>query len=129
MSRDWVIDKLTVSVTYDTDLVAVKKVIKRVGAELAADPEFAPRSIETLKMQGVEQFGYFAIQIRTKMMTRHVVDQCVAAAGSMIPKSWRPKTKSCTATAVRRTPKTISETISEVGLIRLTILSMLLKIR
>jgi small-conductance mechanosensitive channel len=70
MSRDWVIDKLTVSVTYDTDLATVKKIVKRVGAELAADPEFAPQIIETLKMQGVEQFGDFAIQIRMKMMTK-----------------------------------------------------------
>ena len=70
MSRDWVIDKLTISVTYDTDLAAVKKIIKRIGAELAADPEFAPHIIETLKMQGVEQFGDFAIQIRMKMMTK-----------------------------------------------------------
>jgi len=70
MSRDWVIDKLTVSVTYDTDLAAVKKIIKRVGAELAADAEFAPQIIETLKMQGVEQFGDFAIEIRMKMMTK-----------------------------------------------------------
>jgi small-conductance mechanosensitive channel len=70
MSRDWVIDKLTVSVTYDTDLAAVKKIIKRISAELAADAEFAPHIIETLKMQGVEQFGDFAIQIRMKMMTK-----------------------------------------------------------
>ena len=40
---------------------SVKKIIKRVGAELAADPEFAPHIIETLKMQGVEQFGDFAV--------------------------------------------------------------------
>jgi small-conductance mechanosensitive channel len=70
MSRDWVIDKLTVGVTYDTDLEKAKKLIKQIGKELAADPEFAPNLIETLKMQGVEQFGEFAIQLRMKMMTR-----------------------------------------------------------
>ncbi len=70
MSRDWVIDKVTVSVTYDTDLDRAKKIIKQVGAELAQDPEFAPHILETLKMQGVEQFGDFAIQIRMKMMTK-----------------------------------------------------------
>jgi moderate conductance mechanosensitive channel len=70
MSRDWVIDKITVSVVYDTDLDQVKKIIKQVGAELAQDPEFAPNILETLKMQGVEQFGDFAIQIRMKMMTK-----------------------------------------------------------
>ena len=70
MSRDWVIDKLTVGVTYTTDLDKVKKLIKAVGRELAADPEFQPNILEPLKMQGVEQFGDFAIQIRMKMMTR-----------------------------------------------------------
>jgi small-conductance mechanosensitive channel len=69
-SRDWVIDKVTVSVTYDTDLDKVKKIIKQIGKELQADPELTPHIIETLKMQGVEQFGEFAIQIRLKMMTK-----------------------------------------------------------
>jgi moderate conductance mechanosensitive channel len=69
-SRDWVIDKMTVSVTYDTDLDKVKRIIKQIGKELQADPELAPHFIETLKMQGVEQFGDFAIQIRLKMMTK-----------------------------------------------------------
>ncbi|HVI90302.1 MAG TPA: mechanosensitive ion channel family protein [Dongiaceae bacterium] len=69
-SRDWVIDKVTVSVTYDTDLDLVKKVIKDIGKKLEADPEFAPHILETLKMQGVEAFGDFAIQIRMKMMTK-----------------------------------------------------------
>ena len=70
MSRDWVIDKLSVSVIYDTDLDQVKKIIKQIGKELQADPELAPHIIETLKMQGVEQFGDFAIEIRLKMMTK-----------------------------------------------------------
>jgi moderate conductance mechanosensitive channel len=70
MSRDWVIDKMTLNVTYDTDLDKAKKIIKQIGNELAQDPEFAPNIIEPLKMQGVEQFGDFAIQLRMKIMTR-----------------------------------------------------------
>jgi small-conductance mechanosensitive channel len=70
MSRDWVIDKMTINVTYDTDLDKVRKIIKQVGKELAADAELAPNILEPLKMQGVEQFGDFAIQLRLKMMTR-----------------------------------------------------------
>ncbi|WP_374651727.1 mechanosensitive ion channel family protein [Dongia sp.] len=70
MSRDWVIDKLTIGVTYDTDLEKARKLIKEVGKELLANPEFAPNILETLKMQGVEQFGDYAIQIRMKMMTK-----------------------------------------------------------
>ena len=61
---------MTVSVIYDTDLDKVKRIIKQIGKELQADPEFAPHILETLKMQGVEQFGDFAIQIRLKMMTK-----------------------------------------------------------
>ncbi len=70
MSRDWVIEKLQVGVTYDTDLDKVKTLIKQIGKELAQDPEFAPHIIQALKMQGVEAFGDFAIQISMKMMTR-----------------------------------------------------------
>jgi small-conductance mechanosensitive channel len=70
MSRDWVIDKLSISVTYDTDLEKVKRVIKDVSKQIMADPELAPHVIEPLKMQGVEQFGDFAIQVRLKMMTK-----------------------------------------------------------
>jgi small-conductance mechanosensitive channel len=70
MSRDWVIDKLTINLTYVTDLDKVKKLIKQIGKELQQDPELAPHIIDTLKMQGVEQFGDFAIQVRMKMMTK-----------------------------------------------------------
>jgi moderate conductance mechanosensitive channel len=68
-SRDWVIDKIAVGVTYDSNLDVARKLIKQVGLELAQDPEFAPLILEPLKMQGVEQLGDFAVQIRAKMMT------------------------------------------------------------
>jgi len=70
MSRDWVIDKLSIGVTYDTDLDQVKKLVKEIGKQLAQDPELAPHILDTLKMQGVEQFGDYAIQIRLKLMTK-----------------------------------------------------------
>jgi small-conductance mechanosensitive channel len=70
MSRDWVIDKLTVGVAYDSDFDKAKKLIKQIGRDLAEDPEFAPHIIEPLKMQGVEQFGDYGIQIRLKMTTK-----------------------------------------------------------
>lgn len=70
MSRDWVIDKMQIGISYDSDLDKAKKLIKQVGKELAADPEFGPKIIEPLKMQGVEQFGDYAVQIRMKMMTK-----------------------------------------------------------
>ena len=69
MSRDWVIDKISIGVTYDSDIDLAKKLIKQVGLELAAEPDFAPLIMEPLKMQGVDAFGDFAIQLRAKMMT------------------------------------------------------------
>ena len=44
--------------------------MSRIGKDLAADPEFGQNIIEPLKMQGVEQFGDYAIQLRMKMMTK-----------------------------------------------------------
>lgn len=70
LSRDWVIDKITVGVTYDTDLDKLKRVVKQVSKEIMADPELAPGILEPLKSQGVYQLGDFAIQVRMKIMTK-----------------------------------------------------------
>ncbi|WP_160011334.1 mechanosensitive ion channel family protein [Rhizobium sp. 18055] len=70
LNRDWTIDKITLNVTYNTDLVLAKKVIKQIGQQLLDNPDYAPHIIETLKMKGVEQFGEFAIVIRLAMMTK-----------------------------------------------------------
>ena len=70
LSRDWVIDKFSIGVTYDTDLDQVKKIVKDIGKQLQADEEMGPNIIEPLKMQGVEQLGDFSIEIRLKMMTK-----------------------------------------------------------
>lgn len=69
-SRDWVVDKIVMNVPYGTDLDKVRKLVKRIGEVLADDPEIGPEIINPLKMQGVVQFGDFAIQIQTKMMTK-----------------------------------------------------------
>ncbi len=68
-SRDWVIDKTMIGITYDSDIEKARKLIKKIGLELKEIPEFAPLILEPLKMQGVESFGDFAVQIRMKMMT------------------------------------------------------------
>ena len=70
MARDWVIDKLQIGITYDSDLDKARKLIKKIGQDLAQDPALAPDILETLKMQGVEDFSDYGIQIRLKMMTK-----------------------------------------------------------
>ncbi|APO72259.1 mechanosensitive ion channel MscS protein (plasmid) [Rhizobium gallicum] len=69
MSRDWVIEKLTITVTYDADVEKARKIIKKVGQELFADPEFKAVTIEPLKMQGIESFGDSGLLLRMKFMT------------------------------------------------------------
>ncbi len=69
MSRDWVIDKFNIGITYDSDIDKAKKLIKQIGKDLAADPELGPKFIEPLKMQGVEKLGDFSVDIRVKMKT------------------------------------------------------------
>jgi len=69
-SRDWTIDKFNITVGYDTDLDAARKLIKKIGLELAADPEFAPWVIEPIKMQGVQEFGDYGIVLRMKVTTK-----------------------------------------------------------
>lgn len=70
MSRDWVIDKFMISVSYQTDIAAVRKLIKGVGAALLDDPDFGAKIIETLKMKGVEQFGDYGINLSFAMTTK-----------------------------------------------------------
>jgi len=69
MSRDWVVDKLSVGITYDSDIERARKLIKQIGLELAQDPEFAPVTLQPLKMQGVNALGDYAVELIMKMMT------------------------------------------------------------
>lgn len=70
MSRDWVIDKMTIGVTHDSDVDLARKLVKKIGQELAANPEFAADTIQPLKMQGIDEFSDFAIILRMKLMTK-----------------------------------------------------------
>jgi small-conductance mechanosensitive channel len=69
-SRDWVIMKLEFRVPFNTDLKLVKKLIKQVGAELKANPDYGDSIIETLKSQGVRRMEEFNMVVGVKFMTR-----------------------------------------------------------
>ncbi|WP_457580586.1 mechanosensitive ion channel family protein [Ensifer canadensis] len=70
MSRDWVIDKFMINVSYEADIAKVKKVVKGIGAALLDDPELGPMIIETVKMKGVESFGDYGITLSFAMTTK-----------------------------------------------------------
>ena len=69
-SRDWVIMKLPLRVTYDTDVEKVRKLIKRLGQQLLDHPEVGHSFLQPLKSQGVIQMEDSAMIIRVKFMTR-----------------------------------------------------------
>lgn len=69
-SRDWVMMKLPLRVTYDTDVEKVRKLIKTLGQELLEDPTVGDKFLEPLKSQGVYQMEDSAMIIRVKFMTK-----------------------------------------------------------
>ena len=69
-SRDWVIMKLEFRVPFDTDLQLVKKIVKKVGAELKANEHYGPSILSTLKSQGVRRMEEFNMVVGVKFMTK-----------------------------------------------------------
>ncbi len=69
-SRDWVMMKLPLRVTYDTDVEKVRKLIKKLGQDLLQDPAVGPLFIQQLKSQGVYSMEDSAMIIRVKFMTK-----------------------------------------------------------
>lgn len=69
-SRDWVMMKLPLRVTYGTDVEKVRKLIKRLGQELLENPEVGQMFLQPLKSQGVYSMEDSAMIIRVKFMTR-----------------------------------------------------------
>lgn len=69
-SRDWVIMKLEFRVPFDTDLQLVKKLVKKVGAELKENDFYGSSILSTLKSQGVRRMEEFNMVVGVKFMTK-----------------------------------------------------------
>ncbi len=69
-SRDWVVMKLPLRVTYDTDVERVRKLVKTLGQELLEHPQVGKLFIQPLKSQGVIHMEDSAMIIRVKFMTK-----------------------------------------------------------
>lgn len=69
-SRDWVIMKLPLRLTYDTDVDKVRRLIKKIGQQLLDDPVLGPLFLQPLKSQGVYSMEDSAMIVRVKYMTR-----------------------------------------------------------
>ena len=69
-SRDWMIMVLEFRLAFDTDLKKVKKILKQIGEEIAADPELGPQMLQPLKSQGVMSTDDSALVVRAKYMAK-----------------------------------------------------------
>lgn len=69
-SRDWVIMKLMFTVPFDTDPNKIKKIFKKIGAEMMEDPVHGPGFLEPFKSQGVFNFDDVGMVVRGKFMAK-----------------------------------------------------------
>ena len=69
-SRDWVMMKLPIRLTYDTDVEKVRKLVKKLGQELLEHPTEGVKFLQPLKSQGVYKMEDSAMIMRVKFMTR-----------------------------------------------------------
>ena len=69
-SRDWIIHVMEFRLTYDTNIQQVKKIMKKIGEEMAADPDYAHDMLQPLKSQGVLATEDSAIVIRAKFTAK-----------------------------------------------------------
>ncbi len=65
-SRDWAIMKFELRLPFETDIDKVRKIIKKVGQQMQADPALGPLLLEPLKSQGVNRMDDSALIVRCK---------------------------------------------------------------
>ncbi|MEM9145045.1 MAG: mechanosensitive ion channel family protein [Pseudomonadota bacterium] len=69
-SRDWVMMKLPLRLTYDTDVEKVRKLVKKLGLQLMEDETIGDKFLQPLKSQGVIEMQDSAMIVRVKFMTK-----------------------------------------------------------
>lgn len=67
-SRDWVVMKFSFRVPADTDVEQVRKIIKKVGAQMNDDPELDGKILSPLKSQGAVGITGRSFEIGCKFM-------------------------------------------------------------
>ncbi|MFH1759213.1 MAG: mechanosensitive ion channel family protein [Patescibacteria group bacterium] len=64
LSKDFARINLDISISYNTDIEKVKKVVDKVGVELAADSEWTDKILKTPEFVRIDSFGDSSINIR-----------------------------------------------------------------
>jgi len=69
-TRDYGFAMLDVGVAYREDVDAVMEVLRVLGEELQADPDWGPRVLEPIQVLGVQELADSAVVIRARIKTR-----------------------------------------------------------
>ncbi|MEX2482248.1 MAG: mechanosensitive ion channel domain-containing protein [Gammaproteobacteria bacterium] len=72
LTKDFSFALMDVGVAYREDVDEVIEVLKEVGADLQADPEYGPEILEPLEVLGLDSFGDSSVNIRVRMKTRPI---------------------------------------------------------
>jgi small conductance mechanosensitive channel len=69
MTKDWSRYVIDLGVAYKEDVDYVMEALKKIGAELAAEPEFSQYILEPLEVLGVDNFGSSEVVIKVMITT------------------------------------------------------------
>jgi len=72
MTKDWSAMVFDIGVAYKEDTDTVMNVMKQVGDELTADPEFSEHILEPNEVFGLDSFGDSAIVIKARLKTKPI---------------------------------------------------------
>ncbi|MBL0714595.1 MAG: mechanosensitive ion channel family protein [Desulfosarcina sp.] len=68
--RGGLVIKFNIDLPYDTDIETVRKVVKKVGKKMLADPEYSSDFIQPVKSQGVSKVGDSVMTFRVKFTAK-----------------------------------------------------------
>ena len=64
------IEKLTFRVAFDTDVEKIRKIFKKIGQDIASNPELAADLLEPFKSQGIAEVEDGTLVIRAKFKAK-----------------------------------------------------------
>jgi len=78
MTKEWSRAVLDIGVAYKEDTDAVAGILKRIGEEMQADPDFGAKILEPMQVLGINDFADSAVMIRVSIKTRPIEQWAIA---------------------------------------------------
>ncbi|KPK55475.1 MAG: mechanosensitive ion channel protein MscS [Thiotrichales bacterium SG8_50] len=72
LTREWSAYVFDIGVAYEEDMDRVMAIMREVGAQLRADPEFGPLLIDDVEVFGVDNFADSAVTIKGRLRTKPI---------------------------------------------------------